>query len=60
MSNVVKFRDGWHVVDDEGFDVSYVAYDTKREALDSLKVYRHDMTRHCPLCAAGERHLSCG
>ena len=35
---VQKRQDGWHVVDSEGYDVSYVTYSTKREALESAAV----------------------
>jgi hypothetical protein len=37
--SVAKRADGWHVVDDEGYDVSYVSYDTKREALESARIW---------------------
>lgn len=37
--SVAKRKDGWHVIDSEGFDVSYVGYDTKREAVESARVY---------------------
>lgn len=35
--SIAKRTDGWHVIDEEGYDVSYIGYDTKREAMDSLR-----------------------
>jgi hypothetical protein len=40
--SVTKRKDGWHVVDDEGFDVSYVSYETKREAMESARTYQQE------------------
>ncbi len=39
---VAKREDGWHVVDEDGFDVSYVSYETKREAVESARIYRDE------------------
>jgi hypothetical protein len=33
------------VLDQEGYDVSYIAHDTKKEALEALKIYREDIAR---------------
>lgn len=39
---VAKRADGWHVVDSDGYDVSYVSYDTKGEAKDSARIYHRE------------------
>jgi hypothetical protein len=43
--SIERRGDGWHVLDQEGYDVSYITYETKKEALDALKVYREDISR---------------
>ena len=43
---VAKREDGWHVVDSEGYDISYVSYDTKREALESARIYTQEAKDH--------------
>jgi hypothetical protein len=43
MKYTVIKRDGlWWVVDAEGFEVSYVGYELKKEALDSARVRAWD------------------
>lgn len=44
--NVAKRADGWHVIDSDGFDVSYVSYDTKREALESARIHAAEARRN--------------
>lgn len=39
---IEKRQDGWHVVDHQGYDVSYVSYDTKREAVEAFKVLKSE------------------
>lgn len=47
--SVAKREDGWHVIDHEDYDVSYVSYETKREAMESARIYNkesnHDKER---------------
>ena len=40
---ISKRKDGWRVVDEEGHDVGCARYDTKREALDRLRVIRSEI-----------------
>jgi hypothetical protein len=40
--SLARRGDGWHVVDHEGYDVSYVSYETRKEALHSLKVLQEE------------------
>ncbi len=39
---VTKARGKWWVVDSEGYEVSYIGHDTKREALESAKILAAD------------------
>jgi hypothetical protein len=41
---VVKHKhDGfWWVIDDDGYDVSYVGYDFKKDAIEALKIWRDE------------------
>jgi hypothetical protein len=39
---VTKARGLWWVLDEDGYEVSYVGYDTKREALESARVFQAD------------------
>lgn len=42
MYQVAKRQDGWHVIDLDGYDVSYVSYDTKKEALESARIFTQE------------------
>jgi hypothetical protein len=39
-------RDGfWWVIDSEGYEVSYVGYETKKEALEAARIAKEDDIR---------------
>jgi hypothetical protein len=35
---IEKHRGLWWLIDEEGYEVSYIGYETKREAIDAAKV----------------------
>ena len=39
---VAKARNLWWVYDHEGYEVSYIGYDLKKDALESAKVRAYD------------------